>query len=184
MKLLIKPLILILFAVSHASITTENEFLFIPKEKERIIILTEGLTEDQIHNIKVYTTRALNLILDAYSSLHRRRIILKETYSYIDGAIFFLNEARQHSPSYLVHRQIEALKKRYRFFPDENYTEDLETLRIYIEEISGNLNNYQEVYLLLKKAIKKAKFLDNSELINTLETLEEMIKVPLIDGPI
>ncbi len=167
-----------------ASIKKENDFFFIPKEKEKVIILTEGITEDQIHNIKVYTTRALNLVLDAYSSLHRRRIILRETYSYIDGAIFFLNEARQYSPSYLVYRQIEALKKRYKFFPNENYTEDLETLKIYIDEISGNLNNYEEIIILLNKAIKKARFLDNSDLLFTLEKLEELVNIPLIDSPI
>jgi len=180
----ITALLLFLISLSYASIKKENDFFFIPKEKEKIIILTEGLTEDQIHNIKVYTTRALNLVLDAFSSLHRRRIILKETYSYIDGAIFFLNEAKQYSPSYLVYKQIEALKKRYRFFPDENYTEDLETLKIYINEIAGNLNNYEEIKSLIEKAIKKAQYLDNSELFETLEKIQNMVKIPLIDNPI
>ena len=186
MKLKNKILIFLLisFLTASASVEVDNEFFFIPKEKEKVIILTEGLTEDQIHNIKVYTTRALNLVLDAYSSLHRRRIILKETYSYIDGALFFLNEAKQYSPSYLVKRQIEALKKRYRFFPEDNYLEDIETLKIYIDEIAGNLNNYEEIKRLLEKAIKKAKYMENEELQSILEKIEEKIKIPLIDEPI
>ncbi len=184
MLLIRASLILTVFISFYSYGKLENDFFFIPKEKEKVIILTEGLTEDQIHNIKVYTTRALNLILDAFSSLHHRKVILKETYSYIDGALFFLNEAKQYSPSYLIYRQIEALKKRFRFFPNENYTEDLKTLKIYINEIAGNLNRYDEIILILDRAIKKAEYLDNSEIYDTLSKLEDIIKIPLIDEPI
>ena len=183
-RLIFILLLVCTFTFSFGKTDTDNEFFFIPKEKEKVIVLTEGLTEDQIHNIKVFSTRALNLILDAFSSLHRRKVILKETYSYIDGALFFLNEAKQYSPSYLVYRQIEALKKRFRFFPNENYTEDLKTLKIYIDEIAGNLNRYDEIVSILDRAIKKAEYLDNSEIYDTLIKLEDIVKIPLIDEPI
>lgn len=102
-------------------------FLYSLTLKENInqIYLNEGLTENQVYNIRLFTTRALNLVLDAYSSLNKKRIIRKETYTYLDASLFFLNEAHQYSPSYIIYRQIEALEKRIQLYPDEDYSEDL-----------------------------------------------------------
>lgn len=148
------------------------------------IYLNEGLTENQVYNIKLFTTRALNLVLDAYSSLNKKRIIRKETYTYLDASLFFLNEAHQYSPSYIIYRQIEALEKRIQLYPDEDYSEDLKTLLIYIEEISGNLEDYEYVRSKLEDAIKKAAFLENQFVLDSLEIIKEKVSISLIDNPL
>ncbi|ACO03669.1 MAG TPA: hypothetical protein DEP48_06455 [Persephonella sp.] len=148
------------------------------------IYLNEGLTENQVYNIRLFTTRALNLVLDAYSSLNKKRIIRKETYTYLDASLFFLNEAHQYSPSYIIYRQIEALEKRIQLYPDEDYSEDLKTLLIYIEEISGNLEDYDYVRKKLEDTIKKAAFLENQYVLDSLEIIKEKVSIPLIDDPL
>ena len=148
------------------------------------LYLNEGLTSNQVINIRIYTLRAENLVLNAYSALNRRTIYYREVKEYLNGALFFLNEAKQYSPTYLVKRQIEAIKKRIKLFPDENYSEDLKNLYIYIEEISGNLNNYDEIKNLLLTIIDNAKMRQNTFVKEKLDVLEEKIKVKLIDNPI
>ncbi len=148
------------------------------------LYLNEGLTSNQVINIRIYTLRAENLVLNAYSALNRRTIYYREVKEYLNGALFFLNEAKQYSPTYLVKRQIEAIKKRIKLFPDEDYSEDLKNLYIYIEEISGNLNNYDEIKNLLLTIIDNAKMRQNTFVKEKLDVLEEKIKVKLIDNPI
>ncbi|WP_457641767.1 hypothetical protein [Persephonella sp.] len=162
-------------------------FIFIlPSRGEYInhVYLNEGITENQIYNIKLFTTRALNLVLDAYSSLNKKRIIRKETYTYLDASLFFLNEAHQYSPSYIIYRQMEALEKRIRLYPEEDYSEDLKTLLIYIEEIAGNLDDYEYIRKKLEDTIKKAAFLENQYVLDSLEILKEKVRVLLIDEPL
>ncbi|WP_457621307.1 hypothetical protein [Persephonella sp.] len=161
--------------------------IFLDKSKGETInqiYLNEGLTENQVYNIRLFSTRALNLVLDAYSSLNKKRIIRKETYTYLDASLFFLNEAHQYSPSYIVYRQIEALEKRIHLYPDEDYSEDLKTLLIYIEEISGNLEDYEYVRKKLEDTIKKAAFLENQYVLDSLEIIKEKVRISLIDDPL
>ncbi len=148
------------------------------------LYLNEGLTSNQVTNIRIYSVRAENLVLDAYSALSRRTIYYRETKSYLNGALFFLNEAKQYSPTYLVKRQIEAIQKRIKLFPEEDYTDDLKNLYIYIEEISGNLNNYAEIKSLLLKIIENAKMRKNALVSEKLDILDGKIKIKLIDSPI
>jgi tetratricopeptide (TPR) repeat protein len=148
------------------------------------LYLNEGLTSNQVTNIRIYSVRAENLVLDAYSALSRRTVYYRETKSYLNGALFFLNEAKQYSPTYLVKRQIEAIQKRIKLFPEEDYTDDLKNLYIYIEEISGNLNNYAEIKSLLLKIIENAKMRKNALVSEKLDILDGKIKIKLIDSPI
>ncbi|WP_457625929.1 hypothetical protein [Persephonella sp.] len=157
-------------------------FLFLTKPQEKY--LNEGLTENQVYNIRLYTTRALNLVLDAYSSLNKKRIIKKESYAYLDGSLFFLNEAYQYSPAYLITREIEALVKRIKFYPEEDYSTDIRVLIVHIEDISGLLDSYEE----LRKDIEDLRELsakrDNEALKEKLRKIKNRIKIPLIDNPI
>ncbi len=148
------------------------------------LYLNEGLTENQITNIRLYTTRAENLVLDAYKSLTHRKILWRETNKYLKAALFFLNEAKQYSPSYLVKRQLEAISKRIDLYPGEDYSDDLKSLYIYIEEISGNLDNYDEIKSLLLEIIRNAEMRQNSYVKDKIEILSEKIKIKLIDSPI
>ncbi|WP_456400651.1 hypothetical protein [Persephonella sp.] len=162
--------------------------VFIPLKSNSEVVsriyLNEGITENQVYNIRLYSTRALNLVLDAYSSLNKKRIIRKETYTYLDASLFFLNEAQQFSPSYIVYRQIEAMEKRIQLYPDEDYSEDLKTLLIYIEEISGNLSDYEYIRTKLEESIKKSAFLENQSVLDALEIIKEKVKISIIDDPL
>jgi len=157
--------------------------VFLPVKSQENF-LNEGLTENQVYNIKVYTTRALNLVLDAYSSLNKKRIIKKETYAYLDGSLFFLNEAYQYSPSYIVKRQIESLIKRIKFYPDEDYTTDIRVLQVQLEEISANIQNHSEINSKIRKIIQTASIRKNEQLKDMLIELKEKVKISLIDEPI
>ncbi len=157
-------------------------FFFPAKSQENF--LNEGLTENQVYNIKVYTTRALNLVLDAYSSLSKKRVIKKETYAFLDGSLFFLNEAYQYSPSYIVKRQIESLIKRIKFYPDEDYSTDIRVLQVQIEEISANLKSYNTIRSKMDKIREDASKRRNDQLKEKLKDLKNMINISLIDDPI
>ncbi|WP_297472953.1 hypothetical protein [Persephonella sp.] len=152
--------------------------------KTQETFFNEGLTENQVYNIKVYTTRALNLVLDAYSSLSKKRIIKKESYAYLDGSLFFLNEAYQYSPTYTVKRQIEALIKRIKFYPDENYSTDIRVLIVQIEEVSANLKDFDRIRNQLDILREYASKRKNDMLKDKLKEIERQIKIPLIDDPI
>ncbi|SNZ02385.1 hypothetical protein SAMN06265182_0107 [Persephonella hydrogeniphila] len=157
-------------------------FLFFAKPQENY--LNEGLTENQVYNIRLYTTRALNLVLDAYSSLNKKRIIKKESYAYLDGSLFFLNEAYQYSPTYLIKREIEALIKRIKFYPEENYSTDIRVLIVHTEEISGLLNSYEIIRKELEDLREIAVKRNNETLQEKLEKIRGKINIPLIDNPI
>ncbi len=150
------------------------------------IYLNEGLTENQIYNIKVYTTRALNLVLDAQKALKKEKIVRKEIYTYLDGALFFLNVAGQYSPSYLVRRQIEATRKLIELYPYENYTNDIKGINISIQEIAGNLdkNNREYIFSKLKEAIQNASLRRNRLVYDDIKKIQYLIKISLIDDPI
>lgn len=148
------------------------------------LYLNEGLTENQIANIRLYTTRAENLVLDAYKSLTHKKILWGETNKYLKAALFFLNEAKQYSPSYLIRRQLEAISKRIELYPGEDYSDDLKSLYIYVEEISGNLDNYDEIKSLLIQMIRNAEMRQNSYVKEKIDILIEKIKIKLIDTPI
>ncbi len=148
------------------------------------LYLNEGLTENQIMNIKLFTTRAENLVLDAYSSLNQRRKRVKQTIKYLNASLFFLNEAKQYSPSYFIKRQFEAIEKRIDLYPGEDYSDDLKSLYVYIEEIAGNLDNYREIKRLMLDVIKNAEMRQNSFVKDKIDILMEKIKIKLIDTPI
>ncbi|WP_457638946.1 hypothetical protein [Persephonella sp.] len=152
--------------------------------RAEIKLLNEGLTENQVYNIRVYTVRALNLALDAYSSLSKKRIIKKETFAYLDGSLFFLSEAYQYSPSYIIRRTIEALTKRIKFYPEEDYSTDIRVLIVNIEELSASLDQYYQIKSSLDKIQELASKRDNTKLSEELEKLSEKIKVSLIDDPL
>lgn len=157
--------------------------IFLPS-KSKETFLNEGLTENQVYNIKVYTIRALNLVLDAYSSLSKKRIIKKETYAFLDGSLFFLNEANQYSPSYIVGRQIESLIKRIKFYPAEDYSTDIRVLQVQIEEISANLQNYEQIRRKIEVLREKASKRNNNQLKEELRRVKDLIKISLIDDPL
>ncbi len=148
------------------------------------LYLNEGLTQNQVINIKIYSARALNLILDAYSSLNRKVIYRMDTRRYLDAAMFFLNEAKQYSPSYLIKRQLESIQKRIKLYPDEDYSEDLKSIYIYIQEIAGNLDNYEDIKTLYQKILEKAKIRANSDVKDQIDILMEKLDIKLIDSPI
>ncbi len=171
-----KNIIFFLFFLFHTALAVDFEV--------NPLYLNEGLTSNQVINIRIYTTRAENLVLNGYSALNRRTIYYREIKDYLNGALFFLNEAKQNSPTYLVKRQIEAIQKRIKLFPGEDYSEDLKNLYIYVEEIAGNLDNYEDIKELLRDIIRKAKMRKNEYVKEKLEILDEKIKVKLIDTPI
>lgn len=158
--------------------------LFLIKNKLHPSFVIEGITQDQVNNIKLYSTRTLNLVLDSISSLKRRRIILKETLSYMDASLFFLNEAQQYSPSYYIKRQIEVIQKRFKLFPRDNYTQDLQSLLFFIEENAGNYKEFDFIKDTLENLIEKAHVLENEDIPTYLNLIEEKINISLIDEPI
>ncbi len=162
----------------------EKDDLFLIKNKLHPSFLIEGLTQDQINNIKIYSTRTLNLVLDSISSLKRRRVILKESLSYMDAALFFLNEAYQYSPSYYIKRQIEAIQKRFKLYPRDNYTQDLQSLLFFIEENAGNYKEFNFIKETLEELIEKAHILENENIPSYLGLIEEKINISIIDKPI
>lgn len=188
-----KKIIFLLATLSVINVASAQYFEFYDREKDQIFVIPDpinpysldrGLTDDQIQNIRIYTTRALNMVLDSYSSLERRRIIRKETLSYMDGALFFLTEAQQYSPTYLLIRQIESIEKRFRFFPKASYSQDLITLYLNIEKIAGNIDNIQQIRDELQNLIKKASVLDNEEILPVLESIKDLLNIQLIDQPL
>jgi len=150
------------------------------------IYLNEGLTENQIYNIKVYTTRALNLILDAKKALKKRKVIRKEIYTYLDGALFFLNKAGQYSPSYLIRRQIEATIKLIELYPNEDYTNNIKGISISVQEIAGNLNDETRRYIFqkLSECIQNASLRRNRLVYDDLKKIQYLVKINLIDNPV
>ena len=148
------------------------------------IYLNEGFTENQIYNIKVYTTRALNLVLDAQKALKKEKVVRKEVYSYLDGALFFLNEAGQYSPSYLIKRQIEATTKMIDLYPEEDYTADLKGIYISIEEVAGNLENHDYIQNKLNELLSISPMKRNRKIYDKLDTIRYTIKISVIDEPL
>ncbi len=144
----------------------------------------KGLTESQLYNIKTYSLRALNLVLDAYSSLNKKRVVKKESYAYLDASLFFLNEAYQYSPTYTVNREIEALIKRLNLYPNENYETDVRVITVHVEEISAPLKDYdyirKELQILSQLSLRR----ENQGLSEQLKKLKKKIKISLIDDPI
>ncbi len=147
-------------------------------------IRSEGLTESQVYSIRIYSLRALNLALDAYSSLSKKRIIKKESYAYLDASLFFINEAYQYSPTYAIQREIESLIKRIRLYPEENYETEVRTITVHIEEISIPLQNYNSIKEKLQNLSKLASKMKNDVLAEKLEKLRKEVKIPLIDSPL
>ncbi|RMD47743.1 MAG: hypothetical protein D6834_00215 [Aquificota bacterium] len=146
--------------------------------------ITEGLTENQITNIKVYTLKALNLSLNAYSELKRERVNRRNAKSYIESAIFFLNEATIYSPSYTIRKKIETLKKRIKIFPKEYYKKDLISIYQDINKFAGNLTDYEKIKKELKSLIDKYDTNLNSTILSKLENIYSLIDLPLIDTPL
>ena len=162
----------------------DKDDLFMIKNKLHPSFVIEGLTQEQVNNIKLYSTRTLNLVLDSISSLRIRRVIRKETLSYMDASIFFINEAEQYSPSYYIRRQIEAIKKRFKLYPRDNYTQDLQSLLFFIEENAGNYKDFDFIKETLENLIEKAHVLDNEDIPSYLDSIEEKINIDLIDEPL
>jgi len=152
--------------------------------KAQLELLNEGLTENQVYNIRLYTLRSLNLVLDAYSSLKKKRIIKKETFAYLDASLFFLNEAYQYLPSYPIKRTIEALEKRIRFYPYEDYSTDIRVLLVYVEELSASLDQYYQIKEEISHLQELATRRKNQELAERLGKLKDKIKISLLDNPI
>ncbi|WP_457624202.1 hypothetical protein [Persephonella sp.] len=152
--------------------------------KAQLELLNEGLTENQVYNIRLYTLRSLNLVLDAYSSLSKKRIIKKETFAYLDASLFFLNEAYQYLPSYPIKRTIEALEKRIKFYPEEDYSTDIRVLLVYVEELSASLDQYYQIKEEISSLQELASKRKNQELAERLSKLKEKIKISLLDSPI
>ncbi|MBK3331504.1 hypothetical protein GWK41_00315 [Persephonella atlantica] len=159
-------------------------FLLFVKSYSETLTPSEGLTESQIYNIRTYSLRALNLVLDAYSSLNKKRIIKKESYAYLDASLFFLNEAYQYSPTYTVIREIEALIKRINLYPEESYETDIRVITVQIEEISAPLKDYTLLKEKLQQLYQIASRRDNSKLSDELKEIKKMLKIPLIDIPL
>ncbi|WP_297455809.1 YfdX family protein [Persephonella sp.] len=147
-------------------------------------IINEGLTESQVYNIKLYTIRALNLSLDAYTALSQRVVNHSKVKDYLNGALFFLNEASQYSPGYFIRRQIESLIKRIKLYPNENYTTDIRVLMVNIEEISGDLDNYQLINEKLQEIYENVKKGKNKDAKDLLQEVQNMISVANIDEPL
>ncbi len=162
----------------------DKDDLFLIKNKLHPSFVIEGITQEQVNNIKLYSTRTLNLVLDSISSLKRRRVILKETLSYMDASLFFLNEAQQYSPSYYIKRQIEVIQKRFKLFPRDNYTQDLQSLLFFIEENAGNYKDFDFIKDTLENLIEKAHVLENEDIPTYLNLINEKIEISLIDEPI
>ena len=146
--------------------------------------LNEGLTENQVYNIKVYTTRALNLILDAQKALKKKKVIRKEVFTYLDGALYFLNEAGQYSPSYLVKREIEATIKMIELFPEEDYTSNLRGIDVGIEELAGSMSDYKYIRKSLDELLQISPMKRNQKILEKLKTIKYTLKIPLVDDNI
>jgi len=151
--------------------------------KAQLELPNEGFTENQIYNIKLYTLRSLNLVIDAYSSLDKKRIIKKETFAYLDASLFFLNEAYQYLPSYPIKRTIEAIEKRIKFYPQEDYSTDIRVLLVYVEELSASLDQYYQIKEEISHLQELASKRKNHELAQRLGKLKEKIKISLLDNP-
>ncbi len=147
-------------------------------------IVNEGLTESQVYNIKLYTLRALNLSLDAYTALNQQIINRSKIRDYLNGTLFFLNEASQYSPGYFIRRQIESLIKRITLYPNEDYTTDIRVLMVNIEEISGILDNYQQINEKLQDIYEKIKNGKNNKAKDKLQEVQNMISIANIDQPL
>ena len=147
-------------------------------------IINEGLTESQVYNIKLYTMRALNLSLDAYTALSQKVVNHSKVKDYLNGALFFLNEASQYSPGYFIRRQIESLIKRISLYPNESYTTDIRVLMVNIEEISGDLDNYQLINEKLQEVYENVKKGKNKDAKDLLQEVQNMISVANIDEPL
>ena len=146
--------------------------------------IAQGLTENQITNIKIYTLKALNLSLNAYSELKRQRPNRKNAKSYIESAIFFLNEATVYSPSYPIKKKIETLRKRIKIFPKEYYKKDIISIYQDINKLAGNFTDYEKIKKQLKVLIDNYDTEVNSTVLSKLEIIYSMIELPLIDTPL
>lgn len=163
-------LFLLILVIYKVSISNEN--------------IPSSITENQITNIKVYTYKALNLSLNAYSELKSLRPNKKNTQTFLESALFFLNEASIYSPSYIIKKHIETLIKRMKNFPDENYKKDLISLKYEIESIEANLTDYDNVKENIDKILNNYTISKNKEVISELQKLSENINLPLIDNPL
>ena len=171
---MLKKLLILLFSL----------LVFSFAEEKKSIYINEGITENQIANIKLFSSKSLNMLLTAYSALNKRKIYSREIKSYLEGALFFSNEASQYVPSYLIRKKIEILIRRMNFYPEEDYSTEISSLIIDIDEIAGSLSNYEILKDKLVNLLEKAKFRDNIHIKDELESIIEEIKVPLIDEPL
>ena len=146
--------------------------------------LNEGLTENQVYNIRVYTTRALNLILDAQKALKKKKVIRKEVFTYLDGALYFLNEAGQYSPSYLIKREIEATIKMIELFPEEDYTLNLKGIDVGVQELAGSISDYKYIRKSLDELLQISAMKRNQKILEKLKTMKYTLKIPLVDDNI
>ena len=144
----------------------------------------DNITENQVINVKLYSLKAMNLVLKSYSLLNLRRKNIKEIKTYLQSALFFLNEARDYSPSYMINKKIDTLVMRIQLFPEENFKADLISLKFEIKNIRGNIPEYEKVKNMIEDMIKTYKVEKNSDLILSLDKLKKYIKVPLIDETI
>ncbi len=146
--------------------------------------IQKNILENQIYNIKLYSLKALNLSLKAYSSLNAKRKNPNEIKVYLKSALFFLNEASNYSPSYLINKKIDTLLLRIELFKNENLKRDLVSLKSDIEEIKGNIINYGKVSTTLNNFIENYSPEKNEDLFLILDDLKEEISLPLVDTPL
>ncbi|EDP73420.1 hypothetical protein [Hydrogenivirga sp. 128-5-R1-1] len=145
---------------------------------------TKSILESQIYNLRIYSLKALNLSLKAYSSLNAKRKSLNEIKVYLKSALFFLNEASNYSPSYLINKKIDTILLRIELFRNENIKKDLISLRNDIKDIRGNIANYEKIETVLDNYIKNYSPEKNEDLLLYLSDLKSNITLPLIDTPL
>jgi len=144
--------------------------------------LPTGLSQNQTSIIKTYTLKALNLSLEAYNKVKQSR--LKKAKPYIESAIFFLNEASMYSPSYPLRKKVETLYKTMEIFPDKYYKESLISILYDVNELAGSLITVEKIKEDLQYYIDNYSIRKNPIIKDYLKSLEEKIKLPLIDDPL
>ncbi len=162
-------------------------FLFFSLPKAQTIntlFINEGFTQTQFRQIEIFSEKALNLLLNAYTIANSPRVSYRKIKENLEGSLFFTAQAKQFSPSYVVKKKIELIVKQFSILPKEKLIKAIDSTILDIKDIAGGITEYQEVINSLQSVKSYLESGENEKALKKLKELKDKVKFPLIDEPL
>ncbi len=162
-------------------------FLFFSFPKAQTIntlFINEGFTQTQFRQIEIFSEKALNLLLNAYTIANSPRVSYRKIKENLEGSLFFTAQAKQFSPSYVVKKKIELTVKQFSVLPKEKLIKAIDSTILDIKDIAGGITEYQEVINSLQSVKSDIESGEKDKALEKLKELKDKVKFPLIDEPL